>query len=587
MPRDITVTFGDGSSHVYKGAPDDVTPDAVQARAEKEFGKSVSALDGGRPAAAAPMAQPRGTVPSEEPRSVGGFLSNIGPSAGKFFGGLAEAVTSPVKTAGTLLDIPIGAAAKAFPKAFEFINSLDTPEGQAAAKRAADTASAVGGFYGQRYGSLEGIKKAAYEDPVGVAGDLSALLSMGAGAVRAVPAAAATGFKVAKAVPAFQGQAALTTMPQQIAAIAQPTANALEAAARYTNPLQPVSSGLSAIGKAMGGTPQTPQMQEAIKAAREVGYVVPPTQARDSVINKLIEGTAGKASTGQAASVKNQTVTNRLANETIGLAPDVQLTPAVLDSVRAEAGKAYQAVAKLGDFDVTGGVKLPAEVNVRSVLDPYIMTYGKKVDAGELVRAWKQSNADATAYYRAYGRDANPETLAKAKQAADSAKQIDSFLNDQLKSAGMTDLLDDLKAARVQIAKTYSIEDALNPVTGNVDAKKLASRFEKGKSLSGGLETAGRFASQFKQAVRTPEAIGSAPGISPLDVFAASGLSAATGSPAGMIAAYGRPLARSAALSNLVQNRLIQTPSGPSRITPEQINYLNSLLQAQQAQGTQ
>lgn len=587
MPRDITVTFGDGSTHVYKGAPDDVTPDAVQARAEKEFGKAVSALDGGRPAAAvAPTAQPRGTVPAEEPRSVSGFLSNLPSNLGNYFGGLVEAVTSPVQTAKTLIDIPVGAAAKAFPKTFEFINSLDTPEGQAAAKRAIDTASAVGGHYA-RYGSIEGIKKAAYEDPVGVASDLSALLSFGAGAVAKVPALTQAGFKVARAVPAFQGQTALTTVPQQIAAVAQPTANALEAAARYTNPLQPVSAGLSAIGKAMGGTPQTPQMQEAIKAAREVGYVVPPTQARDSVINKLIEGTAGKVSTGQAASVKNQAVTNRLANETIGLAPDVPLTPAVLDSVRAEAGKAYQAVSKLGDFDVTGGVKLPAEVNVRSVLDPYVMTSSNKVDAGELVRAWKQANADATAYYRAYGRDANPETLAKAKQAADSAKQIDSFLNDQLKSAGMIDLLDDLKAARVQIAKAHTVEQALNPVTGNVDAKKLAARLEKGKPLSGGLETAGRFASQFKQAVRTPEAIGSAPGISPFDVFAASGLSAATGSPAGMVAAYGRPLARSAALSNLVQNRLIQTSSGPSKITPEQINYLNSLLQAQQAQGTQ
>ena len=31
MPRDITVTFDDGSTHVYKNAPDDVTPDAITA----------------------------------------------------------------------------------------------------------------------------------------------------------------------------------------------------------------------------------------------------------------------------------------------------------------------------------------------------------------------------------------------------------------------------------------------------------------------------------------------------------------------------------------------------------------------------
>lgn len=55
MARDITVTFDDGSQHVYANAPDDVSPADVQARAQKDFGKSVTALDGGRaPAAAAP-----------------------------------------------------------------------------------------------------------------------------------------------------------------------------------------------------------------------------------------------------------------------------------------------------------------------------------------------------------------------------------------------------------------------------------------------------------------------------------------------------------------------------------------------------
>lgn len=51
MPRDITITFADGTQHVYKQAPDDITPEAVQARAQQEFGKPVSGLDGGRKAA--------------------------------------------------------------------------------------------------------------------------------------------------------------------------------------------------------------------------------------------------------------------------------------------------------------------------------------------------------------------------------------------------------------------------------------------------------------------------------------------------------------------------------------------------------
>ena len=49
MPRDITLTFEDGATHVYKGVPDEATPEQVTARAGKDFaGKRVTALDGGR-----------------------------------------------------------------------------------------------------------------------------------------------------------------------------------------------------------------------------------------------------------------------------------------------------------------------------------------------------------------------------------------------------------------------------------------------------------------------------------------------------------------------------------------------------------
>lgn len=57
MPRNVTVTFKDGTSHVYQGVPDDATPAQVEARAAQEFnGKAVAGLDGG--AAAAPRPGP-------------------------------------------------------------------------------------------------------------------------------------------------------------------------------------------------------------------------------------------------------------------------------------------------------------------------------------------------------------------------------------------------------------------------------------------------------------------------------------------------------------------------------------------------
>jgi hypothetical protein len=59
MPRNITITFDDGTTHVYQNAPDDLTPQAVYDRATKDFsGKKIVNLDGGKKAAGV-----RGSIP--------------------------------------------------------------------------------------------------------------------------------------------------------------------------------------------------------------------------------------------------------------------------------------------------------------------------------------------------------------------------------------------------------------------------------------------------------------------------------------------------------------------------------------------
>jgi len=89
MPRDITVTFADGSQHVYQNAPDDVTPEQVQARASQEFKQPVTALDGGR-----------GTpADTRRPEDVG-FFEGLGAATKKGFEGLGD-VASGLGLAGT------------------------------------------------------------------------------------------------------------------------------------------------------------------------------------------------------------------------------------------------------------------------------------------------------------------------------------------------------------------------------------------------------------------------------------------------------------------------------------------------------
>lgn len=91
MPRNITVTFEDGSTHVYKNAPDAVTPEQVQARASKEFGKTVKSLDGGR-----------GSEPGIA-ASIGQQVGNLAAGAVRGAGSIGATLLAPVDIASDLM----------------------------------------------------------------------------------------------------------------------------------------------------------------------------------------------------------------------------------------------------------------------------------------------------------------------------------------------------------------------------------------------------------------------------------------------------------------------------------------------------
>jgi hypothetical protein len=81
------------------------------------------------------------------------------------------------------------------------------------------------------------------------------------------------------------------------------------------------------------GRPASPQMIQNVQAGQEAGYVIPPTQVKPSLFNRLLEGTAGKLTTAQNASFANQEVTNNLAKKALGMANDTPLTFENLDNI--------------------------------------------------------------------------------------------------------------------------------------------------------------------------------------------------------------------------------------------------------------
>jgi len=110
-------------------------------------------------------------------------VKNFGPSVANMVGDIYQAITNPVQTTKAVLDLGAGILQNALPE------RLVQAVGEDKASR--DLASKVGQHYVQRYGSVEGAKRALATDPAGVMADLSTVLTGGAMLpTRAAPALA-------------------------------------------------------------------------------------------------------------------------------------------------------------------------------------------------------------------------------------------------------------------------------------------------------------------------------------------------------------------------------------------------------------
>lgn len=488
--------------------------------------------------------------------------------------------------------------------------------------------------------------------------------------------------------------------------------------------LPPMLAGAGKLGsmaKSLITAPkQTDDMISAINAARNQGYVIPPTQANPNLKNRLLEGMAGKLTTAQNASARNQEITNQLAAKSLGLPAETKINQEVLTQVRKIGGDAYKAVANTGmitpsqnymkalddiaepfnkalqgfpnatpspvlklvdslkspQFDAASAVSKIKELRtaaddafrtgntdiaraskqaskvLEDVLEEHISNISKQTPEIEIKNALEKFKADGA--HKVFGLrviDAPSESLkigdklqnsfqwrngnitkrqllgastagitknssiedvlnilgAKGKNGpngyyygknvvlvggsrANNGKDVGervivdpvvlgvwqkptsgltSIESNQKNNPEIANLLENFRNARNLIAKTYTVEKALNQVSGSVDARKLASQLQKGKPLTGELRSAAEFASRFPKAAQTVEGMGSLPQTSPLDWAAGAGMSTAMASPLGLLSIGARPAARYAALAPMTQNRLIQGQSGLLQLPEE------------------
>lgn len=316
----------------------------------------------------------------------------------------------------------------------------------------------------------------------------------------------------------------------------------------------------------------------AAQAGAAQGYVIPPADLNPGMMTEALSGLSGKIKTAQVASAKNQNVTNRLVRESLGLTDDVPLNIDTLNAVRKQAGQAYEAVKGIGPVQTSDayvnalddaikpftsqaksfpGRKLPAVVS-----DIESLKTGA-FDAGDAIETIKVLRNDADAAYRSGDKLAGQAY----KKAVDA---IEKAIDDQLVASGApADLLNQYRGARQTIAKTYTVQGALNPETGAVDAGKLARDLGKGKPLSGELRDVAQFGQAFPKAA---QALKESPkATSPLDWAVGAMSGTATGNPLMLAGIAARPAVRSMLLSPAYQRAALNpgyAPSLASRMVP-------------------
>jgi hypothetical protein len=306
--------------------------------------------------------------------------------------------------------------------------------------------------------------------------------------------------------------------------------------------------------------------QQTLADSQKAGYVVPPTTTNPTMTNRFLESIGGKVGTAQDAALHNQSTTNALAKRAVGLNEDAPLTLEALRDTRGEAGKAYEVVRGVGSTTLDDATAASLDAVASKFTGSKIKdALGAGNDIPKIVQALKDEpiTGDTAVDAMALLRDkADSAYRAGNGQLGKAYKTISKTIEDLMEKQLSGEALDNFRAARTLIAKTHSVEGALNQSTGNVVATKLATQLGKGKPLSGDLRTAAQFGGAFPKAAQEVVDSGS---VRNTDVILGSGAALMEKQPWYLMYPFARQAARSYLLSG----------SGQAGATPQAFNGMS------------
>lgn len=278
----------------------------------------------------------------------------------------------------------------------------------------------------------------------------------------------------------------------------------------------------------------------ALKVAKELDLVIPPSMIRSSYPNDVLSSVAGSAAIMREAIGRNQKRFDKLIREDIGM----------------------PQTAELFRDPKTG--KVPAMESLKVGPDAVYKEVATTSDQAEAALKLFQDQNSKAASLRAQYRDMFPksdEVRVARDQAELDRKEAAKILEDQLKKDGKPELWDKFEEARKKLAKIKTAEDAMNDATGNFNPSHFGKMWEDSpKLLDGNMEKVGRFWTAFSHVAK--DANGQLP-VAMNQLNAMAGM--VSGDPRVIMTTTGLPrLARDVALSKPYQSRL-ERFYGPTR----------------------
>lgn len=333
-----------------------------------------------------------------------------------------------------------------------------------------------------------------------------------------------------------------------------------------------------------GGKIPLPQKDVAIKSMMDDGYKTMP--------GKKMTTAGGKDKIKSDLTIKNQENTNRLAKEEFGIPEDVPLNRATFSAQMAPHNAKYEIVKNLPDnIRITPDAEFRKNIRGLSELSriiqdsfpefktPVGMSKDKSLLINTSPRLSPRAIVEIAKDLRETGRHdstrvgASSSEIKTARSKITAANELENLLERGLtkraQARGDVDpkVVQDLRDARVQIAKLHNLEEATNLDTGAVDASKLHDLKDKGAKLSGNLDKIARAHNTAPDVVKNTDGLHAEPSfrISDLGVGAVGATVAGALSHGNLPLAVGgaaaggiRPAARALATTDAWQNRMVK-----------------------------